>query len=251
MKSWSDEERRSIAAQPYRDRERAAGRLPASGRAHDRVFLERNRDYPADSDLCFEIGNSVTRVRLTGFDLHRLRGLLLDQGGGLEVLYERAGRLQAEAAPLSQFRDLVDAAHAAGYQLCAEDHRADARTFCDILESGQVLSSPAELARWVEVHHGDHPEWVSQLRSLLPAADASPAAQEPGSVLADLRLQALDVGNVPAASDRVPAFLRLVDRAYIAGQAASGKGALRDYLLALAEGRDGEALERVISMLES
>jgi hypothetical protein len=34
----------------------------------------------------------------------------------------------------------------------------------------QALSSPAELARWAEVHHGDHPEWIEELRRLLPQA---------------------------------------------------------------------------------
>jgi len=42
-------------------------------------------------------------------------------------------------------------------------------------EFEQALSSPAELARWVEVHHGDHPEWVEELRRLLPV----PAGREP------------------------------------------------------------------------
>lgn len=42
---------------------------PASGRSHDSVTLGRNRDYPADSDLCFGTGNSVTRVRLTPADI--------------------------------------------------------------------------------------------------------------------------------------------------------------------------------------
>jgi hypothetical protein len=42
----------------------------------------------------------------------------------------------------------------------------------------QSLSSPAALARWVEVHHGDHPEWVDELRGLLPSAwRASPPAE--------------------------------------------------------------------------
>lgn len=36
----------------------------------------------------------------------------------------------------------------------------------------QALSSPAELARWVEVNHGDHPEWVDELRALLPRGDS-------------------------------------------------------------------------------
>jgi hypothetical protein len=43
-------------------------------------------------------------------------------------------------------------------------------------ELAQVLSSPAELARWVEASHGDHPEWVDELRALLPATER-PAAE--------------------------------------------------------------------------
>jgi hypothetical protein len=45
----------------------------------------------------------------------------------------------------------------------------------DRLEALQALSSPAELARWVEACHGDHPEWVDELRSLLPRAADIPA----------------------------------------------------------------------------
>jgi len=40
-------------------------------------------------------------------------------------------------------------------------------------ELAEVLSSPAELARWVEINHGDHPQWVAELRTLLPA-DSEP-----------------------------------------------------------------------------
>jgi hypothetical protein len=127
------------------------GRLPASGREHDEITLERNRDYPADSDLCFGIGNAVTRVRLTGRDLHRLRAVLLDQGVGLEGLYERVRHLQAGAGAPSagEFQNLVDAAHAAGYRLCAEDVRAareDAGLVSDFLlglyEAGAAPGEP-------------------------------------------------------------------------------------------------------------
>lgn len=38
-------------------------------------------------------------------------------------------------------------------------------------ELAETLSSPAELARWVEANHGDHPEWVSELRALLPISE--------------------------------------------------------------------------------
>jgi hypothetical protein len=147
-------------------REREESRLPASGRAHDRVFLERNRDYPGDSDLCFAIGNSVTRVRLTGFDLHRVRGIL--------------------SVP-----------------------RPDA----------QALSSPAELARWVEVHHGDHREWVGELRSLLPYFDGDVS---PG---------------------QVRGFLDgLLQATYRTEKLADGE---------IGPGPDARALERVIALLEA
>jgi hypothetical protein len=102
MKSWSDEERRSIAAEPYRDRERAAGRLPASGRPHDSITLQRNQDYPADSDLCFAIGNSVTRVRLTAGDQEKLRavlGLLLVRASAGMVSDFLLGLYEDGAAP--------------------------------------------------------------------------------------------------------------------------------------------------------
>jgi hypothetical protein len=140
----TDEERRRVAAEPYRRRQREAGSLPASGRPHDSVTLERNQDYGSDSDLCFGIGNSVTRVRVTGLDLHRLRSLLLDQGYDLGELYERAGHLQAEAAPLSQFRDLVATAHATGYRLAVEDQRETAQ------DAGYVRDFLAGLGRQTE-----------------------------------------------------------------------------------------------------
>jgi NTP pyrophosphatase (non-canonical NTP hydrolase) len=43
----------------------------------------------------------------------------------------------------------------------------------------EALSSPAELARWVETHHGDHPEWVDELRSLLPRAPGPARSRQP------------------------------------------------------------------------
>lgn len=89
MMSWSDEDRRRIAAEPYRRRHpmQVTGEaplpydgepvvLPASGRPHDSITLQRNQDYPADSDLCFEVGTSETRVRVAPADKTALLGLL-------------------------------------------------------------------------------------------------------------------------------------------------------------------------------
>jgi hypothetical protein len=131
-KPATDEERRSIAAAPYRDRERAAGRLPASGRPHDTISLERNRDYPADSDLCFGAGNSGTRVRVTGSDLHGLRSLLLDQGYDLSELKDRAAGYMRDALDeadpdiaewAARNTELAVTAHAAGYRLAVGDQQ--------------------------------------------------------------------------------------------------------------------------------
>lgn len=133
MRPWSDEERRSIAAEPHRRRERAAGRLPSSGSSQDRVYTQPNRDYPDDTDLCFARGNSETRVRLTPGD----RAKLLAAAGGLAPklpdLRERAGALArhnvpaldlaARTAHVAAAQALVDEAHAAGYRLCSDDVR--------------------------------------------------------------------------------------------------------------------------------
>jgi hypothetical protein len=111
--------------------------LPASGRPHDSITLQRNQDYPADSDLCFAAGNSETRVRLTGRDVHELRALLLDQGVDLAGLRERALELARHNVPtmgiakrtahVAAVQDLAVTAHATGYRLCAEDHRVTAQ----------------------------------------------------------------------------------------------------------------------------
>jgi len=102
------------------------------------------------------------------------------------------------------------------------------------------------------------------------AVIAALAGTSPGSLL-DLREQAGELARqgVPEEhghgnANLAAALTRLVDYAYIAGQAdfsaGNGRGAARDYLLGLAEDRDGksgdmahldvEALERVIAMLE-
>jgi hypothetical protein len=169
-KPATDEERRSIAAEPYRRRE--VGRLPSSGLPMSDVRAERNRDHPADTDLCFERGQYTDRVRLTPADRFAVIAALAGTSpGSLLDLREQAGELARQGVP--------------------EEH--------------------------------GH-------------------------------------GNVNLAA----AFTRLVDYAYIAGQAdfsaGNGRGAARDYLLGLAEDRDGksgdmahldvEALERVIAMLE-
>lgn len=125
MRAWSDEERRSISGEPYR-------RLPDSGRPVSGMVLEPNRDYPADTDLCFERGQYADRIRLTAGDLNALRALLTDVQGGLKELRERAQELAranvpamdlaARTAHVAAVTDLVAVAHAAGYRLCAEDH---------------------------------------------------------------------------------------------------------------------------------
>jgi hypothetical protein len=56
----------------------------------------------------------------------------------------------------------------------------------DAAEAGQALSSPAELARWVEIHHGDHPEWVAELRALLPREEGRPMPASHGRAQAVL-----------------------------------------------------------------
>jgi hypothetical protein len=48
------------------------GRLPASGGPMRDMRLERNRDYPADRDLCFERGQYIDRIRLTDSDQRAL-----------------------------------------------------------------------------------------------------------------------------------------------------------------------------------
>lgn len=55
------------------------GRLPASGTTMRDMRLERSRDYPADSDLCFERGQYVDRIRLTDSDQRALWRLLYRQ----------------------------------------------------------------------------------------------------------------------------------------------------------------------------
>jgi hypothetical protein len=133
MMPWSDEDRRRVAAEPYRRREREAGRLPASGRPKDKISLERNQDYPADTDLCFGTGSYETRVRLTPADVHALRARLLGQCCDLSELKDRAAGYMRDALDevgpdveewAARNMELAWTAHAAGYQLCAEDHRA-------------------------------------------------------------------------------------------------------------------------------
>jgi hypothetical protein len=108
---------------PY-DRE-----APAADRSADRIYTQVNQDYPEDTDICFERGGSVTMVRITPADRP---GLFAAAGGmapGLKELREQAGRLvqryfEDEVVELGrEVKTLVDAAHAAGYKLSAEDHR--------------------------------------------------------------------------------------------------------------------------------
>jgi len=157
---------------PPEDGSLPASRSSSSGLPMRDVRAERNRDHPADTDLCFERGQYTDRVRLTPADRFAVIAALAGTSpGSLLDLREQAGELARQGVP--------------------EEH--------------------------------GH-------------------------------------GNVNLAA----AFTRLVDYAYIAGQAdfsaGNGRGAARDYLLGLAEDRDGksgdmahldvEALERVIAMLE-
>jgi hypothetical protein len=100
-----------------------ARRVPASGSSQDRVYTQRNRDYPDDTDICFERGNGTTVVRLTPADLPKLLAAAGGLAPGLEELRARAAALTSaalgEAAPdvadwaLRSTR-LVDYAYIAG-----------------------------------------------------------------------------------------------------------------------------------------
>jgi hypothetical protein len=113
-----------------RDREeaaaRAAGRLPESGTAMRDMRLERDRDYPADSSLCFERGGAGFTIRLTDADLHVLRAMLAVRGD-LAALRSKASKLAfsdlgtADLEPV--LVQLAEEAHAAGYRLADDDHR--------------------------------------------------------------------------------------------------------------------------------
>lgn len=121
----------------------------------------------------------ITRLRddvhvdwhMTPAEWDELRGVLIRNTG-----YEYIGRLEAAGAlkrPLSsRGRTAIEPKPAP--------------------ELAQVLSSPAELARWVEASHGDHPEWVDELRALLPATE------QPAPELAAAMAETREVRNVLA-----------------------------------------------------
>jgi hypothetical protein len=132
-------------------------RLPASGPPMRDMRLERNRDYLADSDLVFERGQYLDRIRLTGTDLHALRALL-NADGDLKALGDQASRWARdaleEAGPDTdewalRMSELVIAAHAAGYRLAADDISAaceDAAMVADFLRRG-LLEQQLEAER--------------------------------------------------------------------------------------------------------
>lgn len=110
-------------------------RLAPSGPPMRDMRLERNRDHPSDSDLCFERGQYLDRVRLTVGDLHALRALLTARGD-LENLRAGAVHLARQGVPEEHGKGnanlavrlvkLVNEAHAAGYRLAGDDIRATA-----------------------------------------------------------------------------------------------------------------------------
>jgi hypothetical protein len=112
------------------------GRIPPrSGGSLRAIEIERNRDYPADSDLVLGRGNVDTRIRLTGADLHLLRSRLMAQDDLAAVKDRAASYIRdvldevnpdiAEWAERNMY--LAATAHADGYKLCAEDHRETAQ----------------------------------------------------------------------------------------------------------------------------
>lgn len=130
MMGWTEEDKARMEA--LGDHRRAPA-LPRSGRSQDRIYLQRNQDYPADTDLCFERGNAVTLVRMTGRDMHAARAVLTEQGD-LDAMKARARDLIDFGAVADAERDgpeelaaavenLAVTAHAAGYRLAVDDMR--------------------------------------------------------------------------------------------------------------------------------
>lgn len=124
------------------------GRLPRSGSSQDKIYTQPNRDYPDDTDIWFERGNSSTVVRLTPAD----RPKLLTAIGGLAP---RLAELRAKASrhfdgteldPLIVV-DLLAEAHAAGYRLCDEDYRMVNE---DVGQVADFLAEKLEEARETE-----------------------------------------------------------------------------------------------------
>lgn len=108
--------------------------LRTSGADQERIYAKRNRDYPDDTDICFERGNQTNVVRLTPAD----KAKLLEAVGGLvpelSPLLARSDALARQGVPEEHGRgndntakavtELVLSAHAAGYRLACDDIRA-------------------------------------------------------------------------------------------------------------------------------
>jgi hypothetical protein len=105
------------------------------GQAYDAITLSPAglADRRADSRLSFERDGSAVTVQLTPADVHALRARLLDQCCDLSELKDRAAGYMRDALDevgpdveewAARNMELAWTAHAAGYQLCAEDHRA-------------------------------------------------------------------------------------------------------------------------------
>lgn len=159
MMAWSEEDRaayeRPAAATSGTGDEglvlhgTKTGRLAQSGPPMRDMQLERNRDYPADSDLCFERGQYKDRIRMTAGDLHVLRALLT-AGGDLQALRDKAARWMRDALEevdpdadewALRVGELVIASHAAGYRLSGDDIRAT----CE--DAAMVADRLADLAQ--------------------------------------------------------------------------------------------------------
>jgi hypothetical protein len=125
--------------------------MEGSGRGATEIYTEPSRDYRDDTSLVFDFGVMDTTVRLTPADVHRVRAVL-NRAGDLNSLTARAreaglsgrGHGTDLAASIVQ---LAREAHAAGYQLCAEDYRlayGDAGILAQALEELPGLGDASE-----------------------------------------------------------------------------------------------------------
>jgi len=110
--------------------------LPSSGSSQDRIYTQQNRDYPDDTDICFERGSQTNVVRVTPADLPKLFAAAGGLAPGLADLRLQAGQLEGvnwEYHPGELGRqavNLVDRAYIAGQaafsasngQAAARDH---------------------------------------------------------------------------------------------------------------------------------
>lgn len=136
--------------------------LATSGAPSDKIYTQPDHDYPDDTDICFARGNGVTLVRLTPAD----RPKLLEAVGGLvpelSPLLAQADALARQGVPeehgqgnantAAAFTALVTAAHAAGYRLACDDHRATAE------DAGLVSGFLLEKLAWERQRAGDSPD---------------------------------------------------------------------------------------------